>query len=169
MHIENLSEDPDRDFYDAQYREKEEYFVCIDQPGEHAGGGTTCYFWFSSPAQLLNSIKNHMDFWEWSDGWADAAEHLAKIIEWHATENTLTDDLLTQLDAYVYEHAGIIILKWGTLKELFSGNDSFFREARRDFREQFDADENKPNRDATRSIGKRQQEAFIEYLCGMPN
>ena len=156
-----------RDFYDAQSYGGDNYFLYIIQEGEHEGGGTSCYFWFSSPSQLLASIKNHMDFWEWAEGWEEASAKLAEIIDSHADATSLGDKLVSQLDHYAYENAGIKLWALGTFEDLCSGHDAFCVEARTDFRGNGDWDDensDEANGDPSRPISEDEIDEFIEFL-----
>ena len=160
-------------FYDAQSKGSEEYFLYIIQDGEHAGSGTSCYFWFSSPTQLLNSIKAHMDFWDWQDGWDSAADDLAKIIDSDPQPTHLSGALESKLDAYMYENAGIHLWAWGTFADLCASGRPFCAEVRKDFREALasanweDGSESE-EQDMSKPIAIIEIDDFVEFLNDTP-
>ena len=156
----------DRNFYDAQGFGGDKYFMyVIDQNGQ-----TSCYFWFSGPAQLLNAIKEHMDFWGWRDGWSEAAEALEKIINAHPNPTLLDGSLCAQINSYIEEHAGLRIWAWGTFEDLTCGSQAFSVEVRSEFREAIssadwaDDSSSLPSAEPARPIGATELEDFIEYL-----
>jgi len=166
MTIAKSEETEDRDFYDAQSFGGDKYFMyIIDQNGQ-----TSCYFWFSSPAQLLNAIKVHMDFWEWREGWDEASEELEKIIDSHPNPTRLDDTLCGRLNAYIDAHAGIRIWAWGKFEEVVSGNERFSVEVRTEFREHMnDSDGNDGMVSAdcgnpASPIREDELDNFIEYI-----
>jgi hypothetical protein len=168
-------ESEDRDFYDAQGFGDGEYFMYVIEDEDRGGGGTSCYFWFSSPAQLLNAIKKHMDFWECREGWEVASRDLAEIIDKHPNAMKLDEGLRAELSGYVTEHASIHIYAWGTFNELCTGEDDFCREVRKDFRVWDDEDEEceqtvdvDKNTDSSRPIGGDETADFIEFLNNSP-
>ncbi len=168
----------DRNFHDAQgFRKRDQYFIYVIEDGDRGGGGISCYFWFSSPAQLLNAIKKHMDFWECSDGWEEASRELAEIIDNHPDALRLDDGLRAELSGYVTEHASIHLYAWGTFKELCAGEDDFCRQVRTDFREglgwddDYDDEEHsddQANVDSSRPIAVDETAGFIEFLNNSP-
>lgn len=160
-------------FYDSQFKGSKEYFLYIIQEGSHAGGGTSCYFWFLSPAQLLNSIKMRMDFWKWRDGWNIAARDLAAIIDAETTPTDLGRSLKANLNSYMRDHAGIHLWAWGTFADLCAGTQPFCAEARKDFREalaraNWDADSGSDGQDASRPIAESELDDFVDFLDETP-
>lgn len=150
-----------------------EYFMYVIQNGEHSGGGTSCYFWFSSPAQLLNSIKHHMDFWEWRDGWEKASDDLTKIIDIYGTQK-LSDGLRADIDDYIYKNAHLNIYGWGSLSDLTTSDGKLFADIRKDFREEAihrDNENDETGVDAAKSsrpISLDEMASFIEFISTEP-
>lgn len=123
------------DFLDAQENVGSAYFLFTIQDGATAGGGTSCYFWYDSSEQLLDSIKSRMDFWNWGNRFDDASVALAKIIDTEENPCALDNKLLSRLSDYSHRNAGVHLWAWGTFQDLCSGDDHFSLETRSEFRE----------------------------------
>ena len=163
------------DFYEAQQNAGDSYFLFTIQEGESAGGGVSCYFWFSSFEQLINSIRLHMDFWNWRNGFDEASKALSKIIDAHKESDILDSKLLSKLNEYSQKNAGVRLWEWGTYEDLCSGHEPFSLETRSEFRDwcnetdQFsyvtNADDGLTNTDPITAI---EQDLFLEYLAQTP-
>jgi hypothetical protein len=164
-----------RDFSDAQFRDSEEYFLYVIESGEHAGGGTSCYFWFESFAQLLESIKENYDFWEWQNDFV--GDDLNKIIGDSGSVSELNEELKSELGAYMHENAGIILYYWGKFSGLCSGLSEFCIEVRADFRSSIEDDEchsaeaegEDGRADLSRPISLEEVDAFVRFLNQTPS
>ena len=82
---------------------------------------------------------------------------------------------MSQINAYMQEHAGVCLYSWGTFEELCSGSDDFSKEIRVEFREEcadsydeYDPeegdDDSEKESDDARPISEDEQEDFCEYL-----
>jgi nucleosome binding factor SPN SPT16 subunit len=79
---------------------------------------------------------------------------------------------MSQINAYMQEHAGIFLYSWGSFEELCSGSDDFSKEVRAEYREDCanSYDESEPeDDDDSRPISEEQQEDFCEYLMNTPS
>ena len=166
------------DFWTAQEDPGNAYFLFTIQDGAYSGGGTSCYFWYDSEEQLLNSIKSHMDFWNWGNGFDDAAVALAKIIDAYDSPNSLDNKLLSELSDYSHRNAGVHLWAWGTFTNLCSGDDSFCVETRSEFRDwcektgqvahTSDSGEEVSMDNPSASIDEIELDLFKEYLSQTP-
>jgi hypothetical protein len=152
------------DFYDAQGNVGEPYFVYVIQSGERSGGGTSCYFWFSSPKHFFSSLLANGDFWEWRSGWGDASGSLKNIVD-SLSEPQL---VLQQLDAYFSEEAVVHLYAWGTFDDLLSSDNPFCAEVRADFREKrsLEDDDDESGAAPSRAIDPEEIEDFLDFLAG---
>lgn len=123
------------DFEEAQENPGSAYFLFTIQDGASSGGGASCYFWYDSPEQLLNSIKSHMDFWNWGNGIENASLAIAKIIDKYDNPYALDNMLLSELSDYSHRNAGVHLWAWGTFEDLCSDYDPFCVETRTEFRD----------------------------------
>ena len=123
------------DFEEAQENPGSAYFLFTIQYGKSSGGGTSCYFWYDTAEQLLKSIKTHMDFWHWGNGFENACLALTKIIDKYDNPNALDHKLLSDLSDYSHRNAGVYLWAWGSFKDLCSDNDPFCVETRSEFRD----------------------------------
>jgi nucleosome binding factor SPN SPT16 subunit len=81
---------------------------------------------------------------------------------------------MSQVNAYMQEHAGVFLYSWGSFEELCSGSDDFSKEVRTQFREECansydesdpeDDDDSEKESDDARSISEEEQEDFCQYL-----
>lgn len=172
-------------FEDSQNNVGDKYFIYIIDGNAHV----SCFFWFSSPDQLLNSIINYMDFWQWDNGSDEALDDLTNIIQKHPDATELNYELQRELSEYMEGHAGITLYEWGTFDDLCSSDDSFCEEIRSDFREyqaemsddydedeeDEDEDERDPNEelddlpDSSRPISDEEMDSFCDYLMQIPS
>lgn len=161
--------DPTIDFYDAQGNVGSPYFVYIIDQGEHAGGGTSCYFWFESPVHFFRSLEAHGDFWEWRDGWDTASTGLKTLI--HSSNDP--EVVFSALNDFMRMNAGATLYHWGAFDDLISGDDPFCTEVRGEFREnQLLADEEEESDSdtkLTRAISTAELGAFCEFLSATPS
>jgi hypothetical protein len=163
------------DFYQAQGNVGDSYFLYTIQDGEHSGGGVSCFFWFKSAKQLLDSIRTSMDFWEWRDGFDQASIDLSKIIDSFENAEILDQRLLSKLSDYTHKNAGIHLWERGTLEQLYSGYEPFSSETRREFREccgkndQFSDGFDEGNRlRLTDPILDIEKDLFLDFLAKSP-
>ena len=170
-----FSDNEARDFSEAQFRISEEYFLYIIESGEHAGGGTSCYFWFDSFQQLLDSIKENYDFWEWGNDFVE--DDLNRIIGDSGSVSELSEEVKSELSAYMHENAGIILYYWGKFSDLCSGSSAFCVEVRADFRS-FIEDDKCHSAEAegddggahlSRPISPEEVDAFVRFLNQTPS
>ena len=134
MDDSDQNDDAEIDFFEAQQNVGSDYFMYIIQDGVVSGGGTSCYFWYSSPSQMLNCIKNYIDFWSWRDGPEESSRVLAAIIDGAPNAVSLSDDLRQDLDKYMKQNAGIHLWSWGRFSDLCTSSDIFCEDVRREFR-----------------------------------
>ncbi len=64
-------------FEDSQLNVGDNYYIYIEDGNAHV----SCYFWFDSLEQLLLSIKEHCDFWQWGNGLEQAKHDLSNIVD----------------------------------------------------------------------------------------
>lgn len=166
------------DFYEAQGNIGDSYFLYISQNPET--DPVSCYFGFSSAEQLLNSLVQHLDFWEWSEGSEEASEAMKKIIASDPDAVNLSDQLLSRLNEYTKHHASLYLIAWGKFDDLCVSSDPFCEVVRIEFRESVDnwdydedpdesedaVDEN--TTDLSRPIDAAEIDEFIEYLSQTP-
>lgn len=170
-------------FEDSQNNVGDKYFMYIIDGGAHV----SCFFWFSSSEQLLNSIMNYMDYWQWGNGFEEALQDLSGIILKHPDAIELKYELQSELSKYMEKHAGITLYGWGTFDDLCNSDDSFCEEIRCDFREyqrdmnddyeddEEDEDERDQNEelddlpDSSRPISDDELDSFCDYLIQIPS
>jgi hypothetical protein len=164
-------------FEDSQLNVGDNYYIYIEDGNAHV----SCYFWFDSLAQSLLSIKEHCDFWQWGNGLEQAKHDLSNIIDSQLPTAEFDDELMSQINAYMQEHAGICLYSWGAFEELCSGSDDFSKEVRTEFREECansydeydpEYDEDSEDEDLaseSRPISEEEMEDFCAYLINMPS
>ena len=133
--MQNLDRDSGIDFYDAQQNVGDPFFLFTIQLGGVTGGGVSCYFWYESAEQLLNSIKNHLDFWNWHNGTEKASAEISKIIDSYKKPGSLDSELRSMLSDYTHKNAGVHFWAWGSFGNLCYDQSPFSIETRREFRE----------------------------------
>ena len=157
----------DRDFYSAQSEVGDPYFMYVIDHGMN-GGGSSCYFWFTSPTQLRHALHHHLDFWTWADELEDAEHHVADILKDAQGGEILTNTLRAKLNDYFRRHAGFEIWAWGRFEDLCTQATEVFADIRREFRETvLDPDvEMEGSLDAP--IAVEELSDFCDYLAAIP-
>ena len=163
------------DFYEAQQNVGDSYFLFTIQKGETAGGGVSCYFWFESFEQMINSIRLHMDFWDWENGFDEASKVISQIIDTYKESSSLEPKLLSKLNEYCEKHAGVHLWECGTYEDLCLGQEPFSLETRSEFREwchetdQFSyVTDEADGVTKTDPISEIEQDLFLEFLAQTP-
>jgi len=164
-------------FDESQFNVGDNYYIYIKDGNTHV----SCYFWFDSPAQFFLSIKEHCDFWSWGNGLEQAKHDLSNIIDSQLPTAEFDDELISQINAYMQDHAGICLYSWGAFEELCAGSDDFSKEVRTEFRHEYgdsyeddleEYDQNSEDEDQAsdaRPISEEEQEDFCKYLMNMPS
>ena len=83
-------------FDESQFNVGDNYYIYIEDGNAHV----SCYFWFDSLEQLLLSIKDHCDFWQWGNGLEQAKYDLSNIIDSQLPTAEFDDELINDVVIY---------------------------------------------------------------------
>ena len=168
---ERADEEPknqsDRDFYSAQSHVGDPYFMYVIDHGIN-GGGSSCYFWFTSPAQLRQALRNHLDFWTWRDGLEHAERHVAGLLKAEPIGEVFTDALCAKLNDYLRRQAGFEIRAWGRFENLCNQAADVLADIRREFRETALDPDLETDQSLDAPITLEELPDFCDYLAAIP-